>query len=107
MQCAGQLAHSFRGVADQSKSPEAPWPTTVTLQSLSGECLKGISAGAAQHQYKHSSGDGEILLEMQQLISVGEVCVKQHSGCQTEQTKCCRRQARVPTDGNRDPGNQL
>jgi hypothetical protein len=44
--------------------------------SLSGKCLNGISAGAAQHQYKHAAGDGEVLLEMQQLVSIGEICVK-------------------------------
>jgi hypothetical protein len=64
-----------------SKSPEAPLPATVMLFSLYGECLNGISAGAAQHQYKHAAGDGEVLLEMQQLVSIGEICVKQDRGC--------------------------
>ena len=46
----------------------------------------GITAGAAQHQYKHSAGDGEVLLEMQQLVSAGKICVKQDRGRQTEQS---------------------
>ena len=42
-------------------------------------CLDRISAGAAQHQYKHSAGDGEVLFQMQQLASTGEICVKTKS----------------------------
>ena len=78
---AGQLAFSVSTLPTNSKSPEAPLPTTLMLLSLSGECLNGISAGAAQHQYKHAAGDGEVLLEMQQLVSIGEICVKQNRGC--------------------------
>ena len=42
-------------------------PTTLTFLSLSGKCLNRIFAGAAQHQYKHFRGNGQVLLEMQQL----------------------------------------
>ena len=76
----GQLAF-FAALPTHSKSPEAPLPAALMLLSLSGECLNGISAGAAQHQYKHAAGDGEVLLEMQQLVSIGEICVKQDRGC--------------------------
>jgi hypothetical protein len=51
------------------------------LPFLSDECLNGIFAGAAQHQYKHTAGNGEVLLEMQQLVSIGEICVKLNRGC--------------------------
>jgi hypothetical protein len=36
-------------------------------------CVDGQTSSAAQHQYKHSAGDGEVLLEMQQLVPVGEI----------------------------------
>ena len=77
----GQLAFFVSTLPTNSKSPEMPLPTTLMLLSLFGECLNGISAGAAQHQYKHSAGDGQVLLEMQQLVSIGEICVKQNRGC--------------------------
>ena len=70
---AGQLVSTLLA---NLKSPEAPLPTTLILLSLSGECLNGISAGAAHHQYKHAAGDGEVLLEMQHLVSIGEVGMK-------------------------------
>ena len=44
---------------------------------------------------------------MQQLVSIGEIGVKQDRGCQTKQTQRCRAQSRVPTDGNGDAGNEL
>ena len=70
---ADQLASTL---LTNSKSPEVPLPTTLILLSLSGKCLSGIAAGAAQHQHKHTPGDSEVLFEMQQLVSIGKVCVK-------------------------------
>ena len=52
---------------------------------LSDVCVDGETSSAAQHQYKHSASDGEVLLEMQQLVSIGEIVVKQDRGCHTKQ----------------------
>ena len=80
---AGQWAYSWVDIFPNSKSPQGPLPTTVTVLWFC-ICLDRISAGAAQHQYKHSAGDGEVLFEMQQLVSIGEICVKQNRGCEAK-----------------------
>jgi hypothetical protein len=74
---------------------------------VSGTRVDGKTSSATQHQDKHSAGDGEVLLEMQQLISVGEIRVKQYRGRQTKQSQHCRPQSRMPPDCYRDAGKKL
>jgi hypothetical protein len=55
-----------------SKRREAPSPATLVFVTPD-KCLKGISAGSAQHQCENVPGDGEVFVEVQRLVPIREV----------------------------------
>jgi hypothetical protein len=51
------------------------------------QSVKRPGSGASDHQDEHAAGYGEVLLEMQELVSNLEILVKQNGHRQTEQTQ--------------------
>ncbi len=69
--------------------------------------VDGVAAGAECEQHQQAAGDGEVLLEVQHLVAIGKIDVKEQGRDHAEDRERECGEARLPADHQQDPAAQL
>src|SRR5690349_15736583 len=71
------------------------------------ERVQRQARGATRPEDEKRTGQGEVFLEMKDLIAVAELCVKDDRGCNTEDRQPECRRTRKPADDEEDTRAQF